>query len=522
VSRQGIASAFPTPDGGNLFVWHTGFGDDDIWAQRLTATGQVAPGWPAGGHEVGAGPGLQFLAIDPGAVADAGDGWWFTYYSTPSGSESDVMMLHMDGLGNPMPGWPVYGRSVTAAAGVQAQSALCSDGADGIYVAWVDARTGAGVSDPQVQDYYDVYMQHFDSEGQRDPRWPSTGLPVCIWPGTQQGPRVIPDQAGGVYISWELSGPQGNTIHAQHVLQNGTLAAGWPVGGRRMFGPDGYASLGQLCTDGQGGCFIAGELIGSDGKPHVYLQHVNLAGQFDAPWGATGIRLVPPGFSIDRQFSPRMVPSLPGSVIICWDDLRSGSEEAYAARVGISGIVAASASLVEHRAAPDRISLTWQVFDGPLLQATVERRTMDSEWNALATVSPDGTGRLRFEDHQVEQGTRYAYRLSWQSAEGPQRSSETWVQVPVLARFALKGATPNPSPRGALSVRYSLEASPAPARIELYDLQGRSVSSHDVTSAGPGEHVLQLRDARLLDTGIYWLRLAQGTKRATSRIVLVD
>jgi len=523
VSVQDIASAFPTPDGGNLFLWHAGFSSWDIWAQRLTSTGQVAPGWPAAGHEVAAGPGLQFLAINPGAVADANDGWWLSYYSAPSGSESDAMLLHVDGLGNARAGWPVYGRSVTAAAGVQAQPALCSDGADGIYVAWVDARTGVGVPDPGVQDYYDIYLQHFDAEGQPDIRWPNTGLPVCIWPGAQQAPRVINDHAGGAYVSWELSGPQGNTIHVQHILANGTLAGGWPIGGRRMFGPEGYAHLSQLCADGEGGCFVAGEIGVQGDRPHVYLQHVNAAGQFDGPWGASGFRLVPAGVQLrDWQESPRMIPSLAGSAIVAWNDFRSGSEEAYALRVGVNGVVAVTTSLVDQSVSSELVALTWQVFDGTLAAATAERRTEDGTWIELASISSDGTGRLRYEDRGIEQGARYAYRLSWQSGEGAQRSSETWVQVPVLARFALTGATPNPSPRAALSVRYSLEAGTAPARMELYDLQGRCVSSHDVASAGPGEHLLQMSDARLLDTGIYWLRLTQGAKQATARIVLVD
>ena len=293
--------------------------------------------------------------------------------------------------------------------------------------------------------------------------------------------------------------------------------------GRRMFGPEGYAHLSQLCTDGYGGYFLAGEILSEDGSVTVYVQHVNAAGQFDGPWGATGYRVVPVGLlGIDSQGGPGMVPSLPGSVIVSWNDQRSGRQEAYALRVGVNGVVAATTSLIEQSISTELIALTWQVFDGTFAAATVERRTEDGTWTELASISPDGSGRLHFEDRAVEQGTQYSYRLSWQGFEGTQRSSETTVLVPVLARFALKGATPNPSPRATLGVRYSLEAATATARIELYDLQGRCVSSHDVTSAGPGEHLLQMREARLLDTGIYWLRLSQGAKQATARIVLVD
>ena len=290
-----------------------------------------------------------------------------------------------------------------------------------------------------------------------------------------------------------------------------------------MFGPEGYAHLSQLCTDGQGGFFVAAEIVREDGSSSVFLQHVDAAGQFDGPWSTNGYQVVPAGFvSINRQDGPRMVRSLQGTIILCWNDQRSGRQEAYALRVGVNGVVAVNTSLVAQSVSSELVALTWQVFDGTFAAATVQRRTEDGTWIDLASISPDGSGRLHFEDRGVEQGMQYSYRLSWQGFEGTQRSSETTVQVPVLARFALKGATPNPSPRATLGVRYSLEAGAAPARIELYDLQGRCVSSHDVTSAGPGEHLLQMRDAHLLDTGIYWLRLSQGAKQATARIVLVD
>ena len=61
----------------------------------------------------------------------------------------------------------------------------------------------------------------------------------------------------------------------------------------------------------------------------------------------------------------------------------------------------------------------------------------------------------------------------------------------------------------------------SPAHLEVLDVAGRVVASHDVGSKGPGEHTLDLADDGRLAQGIYFLRLRQGTSEARMRCVVV-
>lgn len=520
VSIQNLGKICPTPDDGNFVLWQAGgLSNWDVWMMRLGADGQPAPGWPVAGHEVGAGPAMQ-LATSP-VVSDGGDGAWLAYYSTTNGAaDADVRVLHTDAFGDPAPGFPLYGLSPTQAPGAQALPWLCSDGGDGAFVAWSDARSCPGTPDPDLQDCYDIYLQHLTGAGAVAGGWPTDGLAVCVTPGAQSSPELLPDGAGGVYVGWGGSGAEGWTAHVQHVLADGTVAPGWPAGGRRMFGIDTYTGTPHLAPDGSGGLFVVAQLLDVGSQYRVYVQHVTASCQFDAVWGSMGLPMVDSSIIYD-QTNPQPCRSLPGSVIVTWDDARTLYDEAFVARVSLDGVVATTVSLVAQDAAPDHVSLAWQAGGDALASATVERRAAGEAFRAIANVSPDGTGILRYEDHDVTPGARYAYRLVWSEAGGTQTTPEVWIEVPNPARFALAGAAPNPSPRASLSVAYSL-AEATSARLELFDAQGRVVARRELATQAPGTHRERFPEAAGLRAGLYWLRLTQGANAATSRVVLVD
>lgn len=96
------------------------------------------------------------------------------------------------------------------------------------------------------------------------------------------------------------------------------------------------------------------------------------------------------------------------------------------------------------------------------------------------------------------------------------------VPPPGGLEFALEGAAPNPAtgPSG-FTVSFSLPGS-APATLELLDLGGRRVLSREVGSLGGGSHVVSFqRESAALPTGVYVVRLSQGGRSATSKVVLV-
>lgn len=125
---------------------------------------------------------------------------------------------------------------------------------------------------------------------------------------------------------------------------------------------------------------------------------------------------------------------------------------------------------------------------------------------------------MRYEDRAVTSGTRYAYRLSYSDGTGIGLSEETWVDVPLAARFALRGVTPNPSAGDAV-VAFSLAGS-GPGVLEVYDVSGRRVSSRAVGALGSGPHEVRLTEGRRLAAGVYTVRLVQGGQAATARAVV--
>ena len=61
----------------------------------------------------------------------------------------------------------------------------------------------------------------------------------------------------------------------------------------------------------------------------------------------------------------------------------------------------------------------------------------------------------------------------------------------------------------------------APARLEVLDVAGRVVLAREVGTLGQGRHALELPGAEDLRPGIYFIRLAQNTSQALSRVVLL-
>jgi hypothetical protein len=86
--------------------------------------------------------------------------------------------------------------------------------------------------------------------------------------------------------------------------------------------------------------------------------------------------------------------------------------------------------------------------------------------------------------------------------------------------FALMGANPNPSPTGALTVRFSLPST-EPAQLELIDIAGRRVRAMDLDGIGTGERTVRFEMDRDAPAGLYWLRLTQAGRSASTRVVVV-
>ena len=174
-------------------------------------------------------------------------------------------------------------------------------------------------------------------------------------------------------------------------------------------------------------------------------------------------------------------------------------------------------SLVSSKASPGHVRLAWFASDRDLV-ATVYRRTVADGWNVLRQISADGTGQLGFDGTDVSPGMRYGYRLGVIERGRELFLSETWVDVPIDAEFALASPTPNPTAVD-LTIAFSLPDA-SEAWLELLDIAGRRLIARESVGPGPGNHVVGLAKDRVLAPGIYLVRLTHGKLSRSTRVVV--
>lgn len=173
------------------------------------------------------------------------------------------------------------------------------------------------------------------------------------------------------------------------------------------------------------------------------------------------------------------------------------------------GPVAVAVSLVRAEFADGVAHVSWRLHDHEG-GYSVERALTPDEWSELGQYLPDGQGEIAVEDRDVMAGQRYGYRIA---GKDPSRAGlgEVWVEVP-LFKLGMTGATPNPARLGQLLVSFVLPDR-EPARLEVLDVAGRLVASHDVGALGPGSHVFDASRGIRFSPGVYFLRLVR-TERA--------
>lgn len=502
--------------GGAFVAWEDERnGSWDVYALRLTADGARAGGWLQDGLR------LSDLFIEKGPVhilADDSGGAFFVWgESTDISYGGTIRALRLTAAGEVAPGWQANGKTLCTEPCKAGVSGIASDGAGGAYVAFVDIRTWPG-SPADFVFYTDVYAQHITGTGEIVAGWPSDGLVVTAIPQeVQWNVEVVADGAGGALLGWEDYRDVVAAPYVQRLTASGALAPGWTPDGVRATNSAAYGLGPRIAPDGSGGAYIAFELlIGSYYR--LYAQHLTGIGVRAPGWGAEGTPLAA-GTPWD-QGGPRIASDGVGGAIVAWQDSRIVSDpDIYAQRLTMDGPVPVLVSLVSAEVEQGRVTLTWFAGEGPGFLGAVERRTAESDWRHLASITGDGTGRLVYQDRAVAPGTRYAYRLSYDEGSGPVATPEVWVDVPAQATFALHGLRPHPAVRD-LVASFSL-ASDAPATLELFDLSGRRLLGHEVGSLGPGDHRVDLARGQRLPAGVYSLRLTQGERRATVRAVVI-
>ena len=178
-------------------------------------------------------------------------------------------------------------------------------------------------------------------------------------------------------------------------------------------------------------------------------------------------------------------------------------------------------------ATPTAVHVDWNVQSATGTHAAIYRRDTGGQWTARAQGEVGANGHLVYDDPSVQSGNAYSYMMVVASQRGETFGGATLVQVPSptavdpgrTAEFALTGVAPNPVVE-RMSVSLAL-ASGAPASLDLVDVAGRRVLNREVGSLGAGQHRIDIATAGQVPPGLYFLRLTQAGRVASSRVAIV-
>ena len=146
-------------------------------------------------------------------------------------------------------------------------------------------------------------------------------------------------------------------------------------------------------------------------------------------------------------------------------------------------------------------------------------RSTGRDWNRVAILTPNGEGRVVYQDSDIETGARYGYRLEIAVESGHATFGEVWLDPPAAGFRSPPRAMTNPAGAEVL-VTFALESESA-VDLELIDATGRRRSSTRLERAAAGAHVVNLGSSRTLVPGIYFIRLARAGTVATAKVCVV-
>jgi hypothetical protein len=301
----------PDGAGGAIIVWadYRIFGAD-IYAQRLNEDGD--PQWTENGVQVCTTENSQFR---PTIVSDGAGGALIAYVDFRDQMQYDITVQRIDADGNRL--WGDDGMYVCTASNDQEWQSICSNGAGGCIVAWIDDRTS---------DYGDVYAQRIEATGTAS--WTADGVAICTADSIQTDVQIVSDGLGGAIIVW-LDYREDGDLYGQSVNGAGTLL--WTAGGELLIQSTAITYDPRLATDDYNGTYITWfERRGPDFD--ILVQRINSSG--------AGI-FIPGGVVVCDAFSTQRNPAITADgnhgAIICWEDNRDGELDLYAQMVNADG-----------------------------------------------------------------------------------------------------------------------------------------------------------------------------------------
>ena len=198
--------------GGAVVAWEdsrdagNGHSSVDIYAQRLNPSGAAL--WSPDGAPVCTAAGLQYgVRLAPDGAAGAMLAW-----NDQRSDSVHVFMQHVDSSG--IARWAPDGVGLFSGPAAQVAPCLVADGSGGVFVAWMDHRSGE----------FDIYGQHMAANGAE--LVPHGGSPLSTAGGDQYTPTVAWDGRSGAVAVWGDTRSGAMHVYAQGVQFDQLAAVG--------------------------------------------------------------------------------------------------------------------------------------------------------------------------------------------------------------------------------------------------------------------------------------------------------
>jgi len=354
--------------GGTIIVWQDyRNGNSDVFAQRIDYAGN--PLWGEGGIPVCTAAAGQFA---PETISDDAGGAIIVWHDYRSGAGEDVYAQRIDGKGSFL--WQENGIPISTAFGTQWYPKVASDHAGGAIIVWADGRISSADNnifaqriDPAGKILWqkdgipvcsaahnqerpvilsveegaiiawndsrsgnaDIYAQKIDLSGKA--QWQKEGVAVCLFPYSQENPKLSPDGAGGTIVVWTDHRAEESDIYAQRIYKDGKAA--WQDNGRPICQLTGQQKNPEIVKlKNKDWVVIWEDERKQEREPDLFAQKINEAGT--PLWKTEGVLIVS---ARQTQESPAIAPTPAGDVIVAWEDSRFGNFDIYSQKISPDG-----------------------------------------------------------------------------------------------------------------------------------------------------------------------------------------
>jgi hypothetical protein len=224
-------------------------GNYDIYALRLDSDGGILSAPQSGAFQAQAPPfghlvcGAAGDQKAPRVMFDGSDHAIVVWEDQRAGAVPDIYGMSIDKFAVAQPSWTADGVLLSDPATNDLRPRLTHDGGKGAIVAWCATDVGK------------VEARHLDEFGVAD--WGAPGVPVVVSAGVvaTQGTPIVPDGLGGAFIAFGITGYA--AVGAQHLTASGTPASGWGTFGL-VLSPQLSGQIAEsMLPDGAGGIYLS-------------------------------------------------------------------------------------------------------------------------------------------------------------------------------------------------------------------------------------------------------------------------